>query len=144
MFFIPDKIADFTDEVAKSRIKIFQLWRKLLAFTFGFIKKITLYNGSVPVWLHDFKWLTRHFTNKLFWVWHLTFCKILMQFFLKTVYLLYHLASSVLCMSDLLLYSLHFVKAIHIICKFHNLYLSTAQNEVVTDVLSFCEVMIMY
>ena len=39
MFFIPDKIADFTDEVAKSRIKIFQLWRKLLAFTFGTIKK---------------------------------------------------------------------------------------------------------
>ena len=39
MFFIPGKIADFTDEVAKSRMKIFQLWRKLLAFTFGFIKK---------------------------------------------------------------------------------------------------------
>ena len=43
MFFIPGKIADFTDEVAKSRMKIFQLWRKLLAFTFGTIKKNTLY-----------------------------------------------------------------------------------------------------
>ena len=43
MFFIPDKIAYFTDEVAKSRIKIFQLWRKLLAFTFRFIKTNTLY-----------------------------------------------------------------------------------------------------
>ena len=43
MFFIPDKIANFTDEVAKSRIKIFQLWRKLLAFTFRFIKTNTLY-----------------------------------------------------------------------------------------------------
>ena len=39
MFFIPDKIAYFTDEVAKSRIKIFQLWRKLLAFTFLAHKK---------------------------------------------------------------------------------------------------------
>ena len=39
MFLTPNKIADFTDEVAKSRIKIFQLWRKLLAFTFRFIKK---------------------------------------------------------------------------------------------------------
>ena len=45
MIFIPGKIADFTDEVAKSRIKIFQLWRKLLAFTFMFIRKNTLYFG---------------------------------------------------------------------------------------------------
>ena len=43
MFLTPNKIADFTDEVAKSRIKIFQLWRKLLAFTFWPIKRITLY-----------------------------------------------------------------------------------------------------
>ena len=43
MFIIPDKIANFTDEIAKSRIKIFQLCRKLLAFTFRFIKTNSLY-----------------------------------------------------------------------------------------------------
>jgi len=47
MICIPDKIAYFTDEVAKSRIKIFQLWRKLLASTFGTIKRITLYIGHI-------------------------------------------------------------------------------------------------
>ena len=47
MFLTPNKIADFTDEVAKSRIKIFQLWRKLFAFTFRFIKTNTLYNNVV-------------------------------------------------------------------------------------------------
>jgi hypothetical protein len=47
MFFVPGRVAYFTDEVARSRVEMFQLWRKLLAFAFGFIKK------KHPVYLND-------------------------------------------------------------------------------------------